>query len=110
MASFVKGASADQQLEKVVGLTWIIAFHLRTQIWFEWVDSNSNWSDGISRDFGSDEVSKRLGFKTGPMKKTMQWWSEEWKEVWRRAEQVAAHCRRTQRKGAGVGGESPPAQ
>ena len=38
MSAFVKGVSGNPHLEKIVGLTWIIAFHLSTTIWFEWVE------------------------------------------------------------------------
>ena len=42
MASLVKRASANAHLEGIVGLTWMIAYHLQVDIWFEWVDSESN--------------------------------------------------------------------
>ncbi len=55
MASFVKGASANEELERIVGLFWMLAWHLEIRVWFEWVDSDSNWSDdgaehGLHRD------------------------------------------------------------
>ncbi len=51
LASFVKGASANEDLEIIVAIFWMAACHLQCSVWFEWVDSDSNWSDGVSRDF-----------------------------------------------------------
>ncbi len=39
MSAFVKGASANEHLEHIVGLFWMLAWHLDVQVWFEWVDS-----------------------------------------------------------------------
>ncbi len=32
MASFVKGASKSEQLERIVGLFWMLAWHLDIQV------------------------------------------------------------------------------
>ena len=85
MHSFVKGASADLHLEKIVGLTWILAFHLDCQIWFEWVDSGSNWSDDLSRDLERDQLSRELGYDPRPITQESAWWSESWLAVWHEA-------------------------
>ena len=95
MASMVKGASANQHLERIVGLTWMIAYHLQADIWFEWVDSESNWSDSISRHFEKDEVSKKLGFSTHPMTKDTSWWGKDWCEIWDRLERQFQRATRT---------------
>ena len=84
-----------------------MAYHLQANIWYEWVDSHSNWADGISRNYGEYEVSRKLGFRTAPMAKLMGWWGEDWKEVWKIAEQVASDCRRTGKEQA-LEGESSP--
>ena len=82
MCSFVKGASANEHLEKMVGLTWILAFHLRCRFRFEWVDSGSNWSDDLSRDLGQDKLSRNLGFQPRPIEQDTTWWSQPWLELW----------------------------
>ena len=39
LAAFVKGASANAHLERIVGILWVLAHHLQCDIWVEWVDS-----------------------------------------------------------------------
>ena len=95
MAAMVKGASANQHLERIVGLTWMIAYHLQVDIGFERVDSESNWSDSISRNFDKDEVSKKLGFSTSLMTKDTSWWGEDWCKIWDRLERQFQHVTRT---------------
>ena len=82
MASFLKGASKNAHLERIVAITWITAYYLKIDIWFEWVDSESNWSDGISRDLGEDDVSSRLGFHTEGVSPDMQWWNDDLSNIW----------------------------
>ena len=84
----MKGASRNSHLEKIVGITWIIAYHLQADLWFEWVDSESNWADQISRLFEADPVSRRLGFVTSRIELDMSWWSQDWTAVWRRTESL----------------------
>ena len=83
VSSFVKGTSSNERLEKIVGSLWIMAYHLNINIYFEWFDSKSNWSDGISRGFGKDEVAKRLNIKTSPVTVTDRPWTMEWDQMWR---------------------------
>ena len=85
-AAFVKGASSNEDLERIVGLFWVLAFHLDCSVWFEWVDSKANWSDGISRLYEKDLLSKKLGFATARMQLDMAWWGEPWRSVWERVQ------------------------
>ncbi len=89
LASFVKGASANPALEQIVGLFWMPAWHLDLRVWFEWVDSNSNWSDGVSREFDQDEFAARHGFHLQPMSSPDSHWGGSWLEVWRFAERAS---------------------
>ena len=77
MASFVKGASANPHLERVVGLFWMLAYHLDLQVWFEWVDSDSNWSDGVSRDMADDALAAELGFSLREMRQPDAAWDSD---------------------------------
>ena len=86
----MKGASRNEHLERIVGITWIIAYHLQADLWFEWVDSESNWADQISRLFGADPVSRRLGFETSPIELDISWWPQDWTAVWRRIENLVS--------------------
>ena len=82
MAAFVKGASSNPHLEQIVGLTWILAFHLDCQLWFEWVDSDSNWSDDLSRHLAGDTLSQELGFTPEPITQDSVWWQLPWLSLW----------------------------
>ena len=82
MASFVKGASSNPDLERVVGLFWMLAWHLDIRVWFEWVDSGSNWSDGVSRLLQADPFAAENGFTLEPMGGPGPQWSASWQELW----------------------------
>ncbi len=82
MAAFVKGASANQFLERIVGLCRMLAHHLDARIWFEWVDSDSNWSDGVGRLFENDELAQRLGFHLQAMPQPAAEWAGSWMDLW----------------------------
>ena len=82
MHSFVRGASADPHLERLVGAAWILAFHLRCQIWFEWVDSESNWSDNLSRCLDQCAFTRSLGFHPQRMELIFFEWDLEWELLW----------------------------
>ncbi len=94
MASFVKGASANEYLEKIVGTFWIAAYHLDCAIWLEWVDSDSNWADGVSRLYANDPFAKTHGFSLCEMPFPELPFDGEWQEIW---DQVQRAC------GTGVG-------
>ena len=94
MASFVKGASANEYLEKIVGAFWIAAYHLDCAIWLEWVDSDSNWADGVSRLYANDPFAKTHGFSLSEMPFPELPFDGEWQEIW---DQVQRAC------GTGVG-------
>ena len=82
MASFVKGASANPHLERIVAIFWMSAFLLQSTIWIEWVDSESNWSDGLSRALAADAFVAEHGFQTEEVWPDMSWWSEPLPVVW----------------------------
>ena len=82
MASFVKGASANPHLERIVAIFWMSAFLLQSTIWIEWVDSQSNWSDGLSRALAADAFVAEHGFQTEEVWPDMSWWSEPLPMVW----------------------------
>ena len=86
LACFVKGASGNRHLERIVGLLWVLAYHLSADIWLEWVDSKSNWADKISRLFGEDPLSRHLGFRTRRLFPDTSWWDRPWIDVWRAAQ------------------------
>ena len=89
MSAFVKGTSRALELEKLVNLFWMLAYHLECTVWFEWVDSESNWADGVSRQLAMDPFAQRHGFTLQEMEQPSVWWAAELPEVWRMASRVA---------------------
>ena len=89
MAAFVKGASRSLELERIVNLFWVLAYHLECVVWFEWVDSRSSWADGVSRRLGSDPFAAKHGFAPQEMEQPASWWSAGLSEVWEQASRVA---------------------
>ena len=80
MHSFVKGAAKDAALERLVNITWMLAFHLRCSIWFEWVDTDSNWADNLSRDLKDCRFTRELGYEPTQMQSGLQFWELGWRE------------------------------
>ena len=60
------------------------SFHLKATIWVEWVDSEGNWSDGLSRALAADRFVVDHGFVTEEILPDMAWWSEPLLAVWNR--------------------------
>ena len=48
-SSFIRGASRSEDVSEVVAIALLMCQMLNTRIWFEWIDSDSNPSDGLSR-------------------------------------------------------------
>ncbi len=90
MASFVKGTSKSAELEKIVGLFWMLAWHFDILVWFEWVDSDSNWSDGASRLFQEDPFASAHQFRMQEMQQPSREWQLGWKQLWDYAARSAA--------------------
>jgi hypothetical protein len=88
MAAFVKGASKNEHLERIVIVFWFCAFHLDSRIWIEWVDSGANWSDGLSREFERDPFIAEHGFAVEPIAPDTKWWAGPLVQVWARIRDV----------------------
>ena len=48
----------------------------------EWIDSQGNWSDGLSRALAKDRFVVDRGFETEEITPDMAWWSGPLVEVW----------------------------
>jgi hypothetical protein len=84
MASFIKGASKNEHLERIVVVFWFCVFHLKAQVWLEWIDSGANWSDGLSREFERDPIIARHQFLVEAIAPDASWWAGPLKDVWAR--------------------------
>ena len=49
LMALVKGRSDSPELDAISQSIHLLLFCLRCSLWFEWIPSNSNWSDAISR-------------------------------------------------------------
>eukprot|EP00439_Symbiodinium_sp_Y106_P053122 s3382_g7.t1 len=49
LMALVKGRSESQELDVIAQSMHLLLFHVRCNLWFEWVQSHSNWADAISR-------------------------------------------------------------
>ncbi|CAE7559557.1 unnamed protein product [Symbiodinium natans] len=62
LMSLIKGRSSNPELDSMSGIFHAAAFGLRMQCFFEWVASDDNWSDGISRQGRHDPWLQRHCF------------------------------------------------
>jgi hypothetical protein len=62
LMALVRGRSASDDLDRIAEQIHGAMFATGTAMYFEWVESKSNWSDGISRDGHADEWHHRHGF------------------------------------------------
>ena len=60
--ALVRGRSDSSSLDNLARAIHTAIFALQAWIYFEWVPSESNWSDGISRDGEADGWYRRNGF------------------------------------------------
>ena len=55
--ALIKGTSTSQDVDHLAAVAHIITCRANTRMWYEWVDSGSNISDGLSRDGTSDKLA-----------------------------------------------------
>ena len=62
LMAVVRGRSNNSELDQMAGAIHAILYSAKCPIFFEWVHSPDNWSDGISRRGTSDEWYQTHGF------------------------------------------------
>ena len=69
-AALIRGSSKESDVSAIANAVQWLLFSVGCRPWFEWVDSNSNCSDGLSREGVSDEWTRsqdrELGEATVP--------------------------------------------
>jgi len=65
LMALVRGRSNSESLDQMALRIHAALFSIGAWIYFEWVSSESNWSDGISRDGLADQWQQRHGFTPG---------------------------------------------
>ena len=62
LMALVRGTSKNPDLNRLAGLVHSALFALQTWVYFEWVESDANWSDGVSRVGQRCEWARDNGF------------------------------------------------
>ena len=78
----VKGVSNEESVARAVHVAHIIAYKAKALVWYEFVESKSNFADGISRKLQECEFCKRHSIPTDPIAVPQEWWSKPLKEVY----------------------------
>ena len=90
LSAMIKGSSGNQVLDRIVGLFWILTFRLQIRVWIEYVDSNSTWSDGVSREFAADPFAAKFGFQLRRMAPAIEWLRASPAELWAKSKTLVA--------------------
>ena len=61
-SSMVRGGSSQEDISLIAGATHRIMMELHCRVWFEWIDSDSNPADGLSRDGCQDSWTVQQGW------------------------------------------------
>ena len=81
--AFAKGVSGNRFLEHTTQLFHLLSFFDKADIWFEFVPSEQNWAEGISRDLELDLWARQHGFDTRSVHIPADYWSTELEEFFR---------------------------
>ena len=54
-SAMIRGSSGFRDVDQIVQLSSILLLRLRARLWIEWVNSDANPSDGLSRDGLADQ-------------------------------------------------------
>ena len=63
MSGLVKGSSGHPMLDAGAATIHLLLAALGARAWFEYVESDANWSDGASRSLATDPWARANGFK-----------------------------------------------
>ena len=67
-AAIIRGSSSSVDVDSIVQISSIVLLHLEARLWVEWINSDSNPSDGLSRDGLADEWSLAQGWELSAAK------------------------------------------
>ena len=79
--SLVKGASNNCILDRTVAAFHLVCFFYQITVWFEYVDSKSNFSDGVSRELGQDTWCLNRGVRPYEFQAEAWFWISDWDTV-----------------------------
>jgi hypothetical protein len=65
VSSLIRGTSRSGDVGHIAAIAQLRLLQLGASPWFEWIDSHSNPSDGLSRDGLEDEWTLKQGWSLG---------------------------------------------
>ena len=80
--SFVKGGSKCGAIDRACAIPNLLAFGLRFRVWYEFVPSDANWSDGASRNLGEDDFALENGFTLAQTALPRELWLCDIRDAW----------------------------
>lgn len=98
VCSYVKGSASSLDIERAVHVFYLIRALIKCRIWWEWVESDANWSDGVSRLGLGDPFARRHGFSLSTFVCPSWPWRLPLQEVFHR---VVALCEQVYSDGGG---------
>ena len=78
----VKGSSKHPAVRRTVAVVHFLMFRFNISIWWEFVDSKANWSDGVSRWGAEDKCAREHGFTLTQLQTPRRWWDGTLQEQW----------------------------
>ena len=85
--SYVKGRAGPSALDRSIAFTNFVAFKRSILTWWEFVPSDANWADGISRLLGDDPFSADHEFPNEEMRFDDRIWHGTLEDAWNLARQ-----------------------
>ena len=80
--SVIKDRSGSEVMDGSVAIFHIMCVFLQCRVWLEYVDSDSNWADGISRDLGKCKRAAQHSFTTTCRLLPIEIWEVPLAQVW----------------------------
>ena len=66
LMALVKGTGRNSSLDDIAQMIHLLLFHLQAHLWFEWIESKSNWTDSISQLGMPDPFWRSQAFAVAP--------------------------------------------
>ncbi len=80
--SLVKGSSSNAALDRTVQIVHLLAYEIRCRVWFEFISSEQNWADGVSRYGSEDAFAAEHRIRVQGLTLEDKWWRLQLREAW----------------------------
>ena len=82
--SMVRGGSNQRAVARCTHLMGITCLNHTCKVWFEFVDSKSNWADSISRTLAECRFCREKGIPVAEVTLPIGWWNESLEDLMRK--------------------------